>query len=411
MKPKDFIMSKQPSLFGGACIIASVCVGAGMLGLPSAGAGAWTLWSMLALALTMAVMTLSGWMLLEAFKHYDLRVSFNTVTKDMLGSHINRFNNLTVYFVGGILLYAYITSSGLILQDLLHINSKIASILFVAVFSAFVWHSTRAVDRISVILIVFMVLSFIFGVSGLAINVKTSILFDTLNQSGEYAPYAMAMLPVALTSFGYHHSVSSMRAYYGEERKAKYAILGGTVIALSLYALWLFSIFGNLPRADFAPVIQQGGNVDVLLKALGSVVESEKVSQAINAFSMAAILSSFIGVGLGVFDFLADLFQFSNCKQGRTKTWLVTFLPPLILSLLFPFGFIIAIGYAGAAATIWACIIPVLLARKSRTLANGSQGFVVPGGNLALGLVLIFGVLTAVFHMMAMANLLPTFTG
>ncbi len=32
-------MSKQPSLFGGACIIASVCVGAGMLGLPSAGAG------------------------------------------------------------------------------------------------------------------------------------------------------------------------------------------------------------------------------------------------------------------------------------------------------------------------------------------------------------------------------------
>ncbi len=35
-------MSKQPSLFGGACIIASVCVGAGMLGLPSAGAGAWT---------------------------------------------------------------------------------------------------------------------------------------------------------------------------------------------------------------------------------------------------------------------------------------------------------------------------------------------------------------------------------
>lgn len=75
-------MSKQPSLFGGACIIASVCVGAGMLGLPSAGAGAWTLWSMLALALTMAVMTLSGWMLLEAFKHYDLRVSFNTVTKE-----------------------------------------------------------------------------------------------------------------------------------------------------------------------------------------------------------------------------------------------------------------------------------------------------------------------------------------
>jgi len=287
----------------------------------------------------MVVMTLSGWLLLEAFKHYELRVSFNTVTKDMLGNKVNWFNNLMVYFVGGILLYAYITSSGLILQDVLQIDSKVASVLFVAVFSAFVWHSTRAVDRISVILIVFMVLSFIFGVSGLAINVKTSVLFDTINENADYAPYAMAMLPVALTSFGYHHSVSSMRSYYGDERKAKYAILGGTIIALSLYFLWLLSIFGNLPRSEFGSVIEQGGNVDVLLKALGSVIESEKVSHAINAFSMAAILSSFIGVGLGVFDFLADLFQFNNSKMGRTQTWLVTFLPPLILSLLFPFGF------------------------------------------------------------------------
>lgn len=44
-------MKKQPSIFGGACIIASVCVGAGMLGLPTSGAGAWTLWSALAILL------------------------------------------------------------------------------------------------------------------------------------------------------------------------------------------------------------------------------------------------------------------------------------------------------------------------------------------------------------------------
>ncbi|GMQ46352.1 hypothetical protein VB10N_13510 [Vibrio sp. 10N] len=88
------------ALIGGACIIASVCVGAGMLGLPSAGAGAWTVWSMLAIAITMVVMTISGWMLLEAFKHYDLKVSFDTVTKDLLGNKVNLLNNITVYFVG-----------------------------------------------------------------------------------------------------------------------------------------------------------------------------------------------------------------------------------------------------------------------------------------------------------------------
>ncbi|WP_454009081.1 aromatic amino acid transporter [Aeromonas sp. Marseille-Q7275] len=404
-------MTSKPSVTGGACIIASVCVGAGMLGLPSAGAGAWTSWSSLAIILTMIVMTVSGWMLLEAFKPYELTASFNSVTKDLLGHKINVFNNLTVYFVGGILLYAYITSSGLILSGLLGINSQLASVLFVLVFSCFVWHSTRAVDRISVVLIAFMVLSFVFGVSGLAANIDATILFHSLTEELGQAPYALAMLPVALTSFGYHHSVASMRAYYGEEQKAKQAILGGTLIALALYLLWLLSIFGNLPRNAFGPIIAKGGDVDVLLGALASVIESKRVSNAINLFSMAAILSSFIGVGLGVFDYLADLFKFDNSRQGRAKSWGVTFLPPLLLSLLFPFGFVVAIGYAGAAATVWACIIPALLAKKSRELAPQGGGFKAPGGQPMVVAVIVFGVLTAVFHLMAMAGMLPIYTG
>ena len=404
-------MTSKPSVIGGACIIASVCVGAGMLGLPSAGAGAWTTWSSLAIILTMVIMTVSGWMLLEAFKPYALTASFNSVTRDLLGHKINVFNNLTVYFVGGILLNAYITSSGLILGGLLGIDSQLASVLFVLAFSWFVWHSTRAVDRISVVLIAFMVLSFVFGVSGLASKIDTAMLFSTVAEELGQAPYALAMLPVALTSFGYHHSVASMRAYYGEEHKAKQAILGGTLIALALYLLWLLSIFGNLPRSAFGPVIAKGGDVDVLLGALASVIESRQVSQAINLFSMAAILSSFIGVGLGVFDYLADLFKFDNSRQGRAKSWAVTFLPPLVLSLLFPFGFVVAIGYAGAAATVWACIIPALLAKKSRELAPQEAGFKAPGGQPMILAVIVFGVLTAIFHLMAMAGMLPVYTG
>ncbi|WP_324603800.1 aromatic amino acid transporter [Aeromonas media] len=368
-------------------------------------------WSSLAIILTMIIMTVSGWMLLEAFKPYELTASFNSVTKDLLGHKINVFNNLTVYFVGGILLYAYITSSGLILSGLLGINSQFASVLFVLVFSCFVWHSTRAVDRISVVLIAFMVLSFVFGVSGLAANIDATRLFHSLTEELGQAPYALAMLPVALTSFGYHHSVASMRAYYGEEQKAKQAILGGTLIALALYLLWLLSIFGNLPRSAFGPVIAKGGDVDVLLGALASVIESKRVSNAINLFSMAAILSSFIGVGLGVFDYLADLFKFDNSRAGRAKSWGVTFLPPLLLSLLFPFGFVVAIGYAGAAATVWACIIPALLAKKSRELAPQGGGFKAPGGQPMVVAVIVFGVLTAVFHLMAMAGMLPIYTG
>ncbi|QPB42510.1 aromatic amino acid transporter [Rodentibacter haemolyticus] len=410
-------MSKKPSILGGACIIASVCVGAGMLGLPTSGAGSWTIWSSLTIIFTMSIMTLSGWLLLEAYKDFDLRVSFSSVTQQILGRKINILNNLAVYFVGGILLYAYITASGRIIDELTaqyislgQFSSRIWSVIFVLIFSFFVWHSTRLVDRVSVILIIFMGITFIISCYGLTLNIDLSTLFDLQTENSQYAPYAIAMLPVVLTSFGYHHSVSTMRAYYGEEQKAKYTILGGTLIALAFYLLWLFSIFGNLPRDRFVEIIANDGNLEILLNALGSTIESGSIKQALNAFSVSAILSSFIGVGLGVFDFLADLFKFDNSRYGRTKSWLATFLPPLILSVIFPLGFLKAIGYAGAIATIWACIIPSVLVYKVRQKETNNP-FIVCGGTPLLLLIILFGILTALFHFLAMFNYLPVFTG
>ena len=400
-------MSKQPSLFGGASIIAGVCVGAGMLALPTAGAGAWTIWTIFDLLVTMITMTLSGWLLLDVYKSYPLRVSFNTVTKDLLGSVVNVINNLAVYFVGGILLYAYTTVSGGIFSGLTQNyvdfganSAAIWSVIIVGLFSFIVWHSTRFVDRVSVLLIVFMAITFILSIWGLVTNINLSTLFDTQKMAeSDYAKYTLAVLPVALTSFGYHHSVSSMRDYYGEERKAKWAIAGGTTIALLLYLLWIISIFGVLPRSQFGPLIAND-NVATLLNAVSAVVETPYISQAINAFTIAAILSSFVGVGLGTFDFLSDFFKFDNSKVGRTKAWAVTFLPPLAFSLVSPEGFGLAIGYAGAVATIWTCIIPAALAFKAKK-----------SNIAAISLILIFGICTAVFHFLAMQGKIPLFKG
>ena len=44
------------------------------------------------------------------------------------------------------------------------------------------------------------------------------------------------------------------------------------------------------------------------------------------------------------------------------KTALLTFIPPMMGGLVKPDGFLYAIGYAGLAATIWAAIVPALLA-------------------------------------------------
>ncbi|KPN00581.1 transposase [Vibrio alginolyticus] len=421
---KPAMIAKPPSLIGGACIVACICVGAGMLGLPAAGAGVWTIGALMALIFTMFIMIASGCLLLEVLKDYPYRSSFSSITKDLLGKEVNFFNNLMIYFVGGILLYAYITSAGLILNEYFGIVPKLASILFVLVFSWLVWHSTKMVDRISIVLMLFMIISFSFGTVGLWFNVNLSTLFDRAQLKFEYAQYVWVFFPIALTAFGYQHSVSTLRDYYREERLAQKAIIGGTSIALVTYTVWLVSVYGNLPRVNFGPIIAEGGNIDTLLISLKAVLAEETLSNVISAFSAAAILSSFIGVGLGVFDFLADLFQFDTTSKGRTKTWAVTFIPPLIFSLLFPFGFLVAIGYAASAAAIWACIVPALLARKSRlqkaTYYNleeneeeqkKSKRYQVPGGDLVLICVFVYGVSIIVINVLILFEALPVFNG
>ena len=405
-------MNKQPSLLGGACIITGVCVGAGMLALPLAGAGAWSLWATAAIVLTMLMMTLSGWLLLEAYQRYDLRASFNTVTRDVLGAPVNVINNLAVYFVGGILLYAYITTMGLMLHGISggSLGTTAASILACVIGGAFVWHSTRAVDRISVLLIVFMVATFLFSIYGLVSGVRLDTLLNRDGGSGGYARYVLAFLPVCLTSFGYHHSVTSMRAYYGEEKKAARAILYGTLLAMGIYLLWTLSIFGNLPRGELAPIAAADDSVNVLTARLGDILHSRYLKTAIDAFALGAVVSSFIGVGLGVFDYLADSFHFGNDRAGRSKTWLATFLPPLVLSLAFPTGFLIAIGYAGAVATIWTCMVPAALVWKTRA-RHGTAGYTVPGGQALLAAVFLYGVLVALFHFLNMLHKLPVYQG
>lgn len=399
---------KSPSLLGGAMIIAGTAIGAGMLANPTSTAGVWFIGSILALIYTWFCMTTSGLMILEANLHYPTGSSFDTVVKDLLGKSWNAINGLSVAFVLYILTYAYITSGGGITQHLLNqtfsspesaveIGRTFGSLIFCVVLAAFVWLSTKAVDRFTTILIGGMVIAFFLSTAGLLGSVKSEVLFNTIAEGDQqYLPYLLTALPVCLVSFGFHGNVPSLVKYYNRDgKRVMKSIFIGTGLALVIYILWQLSIQGNLPRTEFAPVIEKGGDVSALLEALHKYIETDYIAVILNFFAYMAIASSFLGVTLGLFDYIADLLKFDDSLAGRTKTTLVTFLPPLLLSLQFPYGFVVAIGYAGLAATIWAAIVPALLARASRQKFPNAT-YKVYGGSFMIGFIILFGALNIV---------------
>lgn len=405
--------TNTPSVFSGAMIIAGTAIGAGMLANPTATAGVWFGWSLLVFFYTWVCMTATGLMIVETSTHYPPSANLSTMTQDLLGKAWNWFNGLSMAFVLYILLYAYITSGGGLtaqhLSSLMgsEISTRTGSLVLTGLFGLFVWLSTQAVARVSSVLMIGMIVSFFVSVIGLMGTVDTQVLFDSNAPQGtSYLPYIWVALSTILVSFGYQVGVPSMVKYFdGDSKKVAKTVIVGTVLALIFYLLWQVVVQGNLARNDFAPVIAADGDVATLL---GTIGKSGFIGTMLSAFAYMALTSSFLGVALGLFDFLVDVFGFGHDKNARTKAVALVFIPPLVMSLIAPFGFVTAIAFAGLALTIWAVIVPALNVRASR-LKYGIKGYKAFGGQFMVYFVLAFGVINILAQLGVYFGIVPVF--
>lgn len=405
---------KRPSILGGSMLIAGTAVGAGMFSIPMVTSGVWFSGSIVLLIYTFICMLLSGLMILEANMNYPAGASFHTMVKDLLGSGWNTINTLSITFVLYILTYAYISAGSSIITEniskYVQVPQALSGFVFAVVIAFFVWLSTRAVDRLSTILIGGMVITFVMSIGGMVTTASPLILFDQYeNSQSEYLPYALAALPYLLTSFGYHGNVPGLVKYYNKDsRSVMLSLVYGAGITVTIYILWQYAIQGNIPRSSFIAIRENGNNIGALLNQMNISAQSSFISQFLTLFSYMALASSFLGVSLGLFDFIADFFKFNDSHQGRFKSVIITFLPPTILGLAFPNGFIYAIGFAGLAATIWAVIVPAMMARASRKRFPNNS-YRTPGGSFVIGFVILFGLINAAAHILSLLGLLPVY--
>lgn len=400
-------------------IIAGTAIGAGMLANPTAMSGIWFTGSVLLFLFIWGITTLSALMLLETNLHFEKGANFDTITTQLLGRGWNIINGISVAFTLYILTYAYITSGGSITESLFHrfvpniaINHTFAALLFCLALALFVSISTKAVDRMSTILISGMIIAFFLSITGLLSSAKSDILLNQVAQSEtSYLPYLLSAIPTCLVSFGYHVCVPTLVNYYeGNSKRVMYAILIGSLLSLLIYISWQMAVQGNLPRSEFAPIIAKNGDVATLLTALNKYIPTQSISVLLDFFAYMAIASSFLGVTLGLFDYISDVFKLGNDLWGRIKTALITFVPPLLMSLVYPYGFVTAIGYAGLAVSIWMIIIPALLVRASRKKFAKSN-YKVFGGNTLIYLVVAFGLLNIFCYIAGQMGWIPIFKG
>lgn len=396
----------SPSILGGTMIVAGTVIGAGMLTLPIIAAGMWTGWTLIVLALSFCMMRASALMILRANLRYAPGASFDTVVRGTLGRGWNLLNGLSVGFVLYMLMYAYTSGGGATLEHSLGLSwpQGLVSLCFGLLLAGCIFWSTRVVDRLSVVLMAGMVIAFVAALAGMLPAFQTSHLQDAAFAAPDALPkawYLLATLPYFLTSFCFHASVPSLVKYYGpDERRIGRCIAYGLLIAALFYAAWILMGFGVLGREAMRQVYAQGGNISHYLAAVEQVRADAWLGRTVSVFAFLAVVTSFLGAGLGLFDYIADACSFDDTLSGRVKTALVAFAPPVLAGAVFPDGFIMAIGFAGFAAAIWSVIIPALMEFKAGSSRAG-----------LVWIVLIYGVLAAGFHLLSpdVLDVLPVY--
>lgn len=383
-----------------------------MFSLPVVSAGMGFFWAVLALALTWFCMLHAGLFILETNLNFPPGSSFDTFIGQTLGSRWNLVNNLTLVFVLYMLCYAFISGGGSIVSQTLHagfgrqLPPMISGVLFSLITALIVWIGTTSVSRITTLIIAGMIISFAWSIAQLMSGIQPALLLDV---KANYLVYSAAALPIYLAAFGFQSNVPSLVKFYGKDpARVGKCLVYGTLLALFVYIIWLAVTMGQIPRDEFTAIIGRGGNIGAMVAAISSHNKDGMVLVLLNTYANLAVISSFLGGALGLFDYIADKFKFGDDYFGRLKSAGLTFLPPTIASVFFPDGFIMAMGFAGLAATLFGIFIPAMAAKVSRK-KFGNPLYRVWGGNGLIHFLFAYAVVIAIFHVLASAGLLPVY--
>lgn len=366
-------MTPWLKIIGSTLILIGTAIGAGMLALPMSSAEAGFAGSALLMIAMWALMTLTALLILEVNLTLPLHQnSFHSMARDTLGKGGQALAWVTCLMLLYALTAAYTVGNGSLLTTLfeesfhLQISPKLNSLLFLLFFGSVVFWSTALVDLVN---------RWLMSIKGFFLFFLLALLLPHVNVTElmhqPHTPHALiAAIPIFLTAFGFHTVIPSLTNYLGKEAKTlKYIIIVGASIPLLIYLLWLVSALGVIPQTgsqSYAELRSHGSAVGQFIQFLNTLAHNPVITFTANGFANIAMTTSFLGVSLGLFDFLADAFKRKNHWRGRMQTACLTFIPPLIFALFYPKGFMMALSYAGICVAILEVILPALMAYSLR---------------------------------------------
>lgn len=383
--------------FGALLLVAGTTIGAGTLALPMAVAELGFIWASVAIFAMWALMYYTSLLTLELNFAYGSGQSLGYLANWLFGRRLQIFTTGVLVYLFYVLLAAYIAGGTSIIKTLweyffkaepsvqfLMIGFTSALALVIALKTCILDYGNRFFFCLKMVLFLGMVFM-LYPVANLEnLPINSSIILRAI-------PLA---LPVIFTSFGFHGSIPSLINFCNKDLPTlKRALLWGSLLPAALYIVWLGLTVGVLSLPELLHAKQQGFELGKFVQTLGQKATLTNVHLASWGFALLAIVTSFLGVGWGLFDFFQEFT--SKASFPKWKASLLTFLLPLLIAGLYPKAFIAALGFAAIALSILAVILPVALViqlRRKVSLQRKTKSYETPGGIVSLSIVGLIGI-------------------
>ena len=397
----------QKNIFYGILLIIGTSIGAGLLALPIATAKADFISATILLLACWLIMTTGAFCILEVNLWFSKDSNLVSMAKKTLGHS----GKLIIWFVYLLLFYsllaAYISGGSDVLYGILatyhiKISSLLTTIIFTVIFGVIVYLGIRSVDYMMRCLMSVKMLVFILMILIIFRHVNA----NTLLVNG-HTRYILSALMVVVTSFGFAIIVPSLRVYYQDDVKKLIRLIAyGSLIPLVFYLCWILVVRGALNYNTLLLSVNNPQPTTFLTQSIILVIKNNWFVLLANIFTSICMVTSFLGVALSMTHFIADGFKLSKSNFSRSISFVITFCPPLLLTLLNPAIFIASLNYAGIFCIILLALMPGLMLWYGRYKKNLRGPFRLFGGKITIIIQIFISILVLLIAILQYAHVL-----
>jgi tyrosine-specific transport protein len=360
---------------GATFLVAGTCIGSGMMALPMILANVGLIISIFLMGIIWLVMYYTALVSLELNLQSQQGLTLGELCKKYSGSFTQLIGSLSLKILSFSLVSVYIYGGTSIFQKLIFelFNKEISFIIIASIYSVILavilTFSLELVEYVNRIF--FLGLLILLGalLIGLCYGVDFTYIPWSSNKNLELK-LILPLIPLLFTSFGFQVIFHTLTDYCNKNPKMlKRAFLLGSMIAFFVYIIWTIGVLSLIytKAPDFyLKISQESVEVGELIEKLADISKWPIVQILCWMIAVFAILTSVIGVGLGLIDSISKKFSFymTNNFSIRAFSALSAIIPAYLIAILIPNAFLKVFSFAGMILVIIAIILPCYLITK-----------------------------------------------